>query len=320
MRLVRSMSIDGGNRVTDIKTSEEKGREARLLAMFDIAAATTVTSADQLAPPPPSSSSAVAAADETQSGTAASPSVAGGGSSSTRDALHATPERRRSSLAHGETANDGDDADTDEQDAAQREAAAADAEERRRTKRALAAREILDTEQRYVACLGSLVDNYKAALDESLATHLKQRKPGPGRGPQPIATAAQIKTMFSNVQAILNTNRVLLAQLRQRVEAWDDATSQLGDVFLRLSDFFKIYIEYANNYDAAQDVLDALLNDSEAFLRFCEAMELVDQLDLGLEDLLIMPVQRLPRYTMLLETLLKYVFHYFYYYYSFLLL
>lgn len=62
-------------------------------------------------------------------------------------------------------------------------------------------------------------------------------------------------------------------------------------MFLRLSDFFKIYIEYANNYDAAHDELDKLLAESEAFLRFCEAMELRDGLQLGLEDLLIMPVQ-----------------------------
>ena len=79
-------------------------------------------------------------------------------------------------------------------------------------------------------------------------------------------------------QAILNTNRVLLKDLRARVGEWcgraptarrrrstasarrgRHARSRLGDVFLRLSDFFKIYIEYANNYDAAHDELDKLL-------------------------------------------------------------
>jgi hypothetical protein len=111
--------------------------------------------------------------------------------------------------------------------------------------------------------------------------------------------------MFSNAQAVLNTNRVLLNQVRARVGQWD-AHSRLGDVFLRIADFFKIYIEYANNYDAAHEQLDQLIDSSEAFVRFCEAMELRDGLDLGLEDLLIMPVQRLPRYVMLLESLLKY--------------
>lgn len=38
----------------------------------------------------------------------------------------------------------------------------------REVKRMHAAQEILDTEQRYVACLTSVVDNYKAALEESL--------------------------------------------------------------------------------------------------------------------------------------------------------
>jgi hypothetical protein len=302
VRLVRAVSIDAGSRVHDLKSSEEKGREAQLLAMFgDIAAASAVP-------------------DDGSSPSSSSSTTPRGTGSPVLGTLSASPQRRRasgervagskpsSSLAHAErpaaVVAAVAAAATAESSAAAQEAAES-AESRRRAKRALAAKEILETEQRYVACLSSLVDNYKSALDESFATHMNQRKPGPGRGPQPIASGAQIKTMFSNVQAILNTNRVLLAQLAQRVGAWDDATSQLGDVFLRLSDFFKIYIEYANNYDAAQDVLDALLNESEAFLRFCEAMELVDQLDLGLEDLLIMPVQRLPRYTMLLETLLK---------------
>ena len=65
-----------------------------------------------------------------------------------------------------------------------------------------------------------------------------------------------------------------------------------------------VYIEYANNYDAARDEFDRL-SDNESFVRFCEAMELRDGLDLGLDDLMIMPVQRLPRYVMLLETLYK---------------
>jgi hypothetical protein len=163
-----------------------------------------------------------------------------------------------------------------------------------------AAQEILETEVRYVRCLESMVDNYKRELERSASTSAAAPS-----GPQSLASPAQIRTLFSNAQAILNTNRVLLNQVRARVGQWD-AHSRLGDVFLRIADFFKIYIEYANNYDAAHEQFDQLIDSSEAFVRFCEAMELRDGLDLGLEDLLIMPVQRLPRYVMLLESLLKY--------------
>ena len=82
------------------------------------------------------------------------------------------------------------------------------------------------------------------ALEQSWAVHAAQQRPtadgadGASRGPQALASAAQIKTLFSNVQAILNTNRVLLRDLRARVGEWS-VRSRLGDVFLRMSDFFK---------------------------------------------------------------------------------
>ena len=81
-----------------------------------------------------------------------------------------------------------------------------------------------------LACCLFVIFFLTIALEESLSAHLSQRRPVGStshkggdeapRGPHAIASAAQIKTMFSNAQAILNTNRVLLKDVRARVGEW----------------------------------------------------------------------------------------------------
>jgi hypothetical protein len=311
----RTASIDEmTGHVADLKTAEEVGREEQLLALFG-----TIS----LPPPPPLPKDPASPHTSEQSDemrTSENGAFDSSGSSTPHTTASPAPmpvESKRSSadsveergaavgLQGSSSARSVSVADDGTGATKQRPASSDGADARlltdaRQLKRMYAAQEILETEVRYVACLESMVENYKRELDRSAATN--QHAP---HGPQPLATTAQIRTMFSNAQAVLNTNRVLLNQVRARVGQWD-AHSRLGDVFLRIADFFKIYIEYANNYDAAHEQLDQLIDSSEAFVRFCEAMELRDGLDLGLEDLLIMPVQRLPRYVMLLEALLKY--------------
>jgi hypothetical protein len=312
----RTASIDAGTgQIADVKTPEEKGREERLLELIGSIAPSGAATAD-------AGAGAVAgAAAAGASETAERSSETNGADSSLSRSESSTPSNSTRSPApaeaqfvrgsfHSELTSSGRslaDADTaDELGLTKPRPASSDGADARlltdarQLKRMYAAQEILETEVRYVRCLESVVDNYKRELERSASTSAAAPS-----GPQSLASPAQIRTLFSNAQAILNTNRVLLNQVRARVGQWD-AHSRLGDVFLRIADFFKIYIEYANNYDAAHEQFDQLIDSSEAFVRFCEAMELRDGLDLGLEDLLIMPVQRLPRYVMLLESLLKY--------------
>jgi hypothetical protein len=311
----RTASIDAGTgQIADVKTAEEKGREERLLELIGSiapsgAAAGAVAGGGGGAAAASASETAERSSETNGADSSLSRSESSTPSNSTRSPAPAEAQFVHGSFHSELTSSARSLADTDTADelglVKPRPASSDGADARlltdaRQLKRMYAAQEILETEVRYVRCLESMVDNYKRELERSASTSAAAPS-----GPQSLASPAQIRTLFSNAQAILNTNRVLLNQVRARVGQWD-AHSRLGDVFLRIADFFKIYIEYANNYDAAHEQFDQLIDSSEAFVRFCEAMELRDGLDLGLEDLLIMPVQRLPRYVMLLESLLKY--------------
>ena len=63
----------------------------------------------------------------------------------------------------------------------------------------------------------------------------------------------------------------------------------------------QIYSEYANNYDDAIALYYKLMDDSPAFHAFVRAAKQTAGLDLA--SYLIMPIQRLPRYMLLLQSL-----------------
>ncbi|CAN0181401.1 unnamed protein product, partial [Scytosiphon promiscuus] len=81
---------------------------------------------------------------------------------------------------------------------------------------------------------------------------------------------------------------------------------QMLEVFLKSAPFLKMYSEYVNNFDSAQDTLTRLETDNlsfNAFLTACEKQKPCR--GLHLRDFLILPLQRIPRYRMLLETILE---------------
>jgi FYVE/RhoGEF/PH domain-containing protein 5/6 len=67
-------------------------------------------------------------------------------------------------------------------------------------------------------------------------------------------------------------------------------------------DFLKTYTQYINNYDAAQNAVAKCSQDNPRFQRWLEETR-NDPLckGLGLQSYLIMPVQRVPRYSLLLR-------------------
>ncbi|XP_004347813.1 hypothetical protein CAOG_03988 [Capsaspora owczarzaki ATCC 30864] len=81
---------------------------------------------------------------------------------------------------------------------------------------------------------------------------------------------------------------------------------EVARVFVRMSPFLKIYTAYVRNFDYAMETLATLGHTSKAwrkFLRLAEADPRCHRLPL--DSLLIMPVQRVPRYKLLLKELQK---------------
>ncbi|PVD33339.1 hypothetical protein C0Q70_04593 [Pomacea canaliculata] len=103
--------------------------------------------------------------------------------------------------------------------------------------------------------------------------------------------------LFRNIEQIREVNRTLLEVMEQ---------STVGQAFRHLGPFLKLYATYANNHMQALDVLQEWRQKKPEFADFIATQESRPELMmLSIDALLIMPVQRIPRYRLLLEDLLE---------------
>ena len=118
-----------------------------------------------------------------------------------------------------------------------------------------------------------------------------------------IITGKDIMVIFSNLPILLKYNEVLL----QKMQEWHDkGVGEIGKIFLGICDFLKIYIMYINNYTKASTYLTELMARNSKLadfvVRSCSDPECEN---LDLLSLLIMPVQRIPRYVLLIKALIE---------------
>ncbi|XP_025087323.1 rho guanine nucleotide exchange factor 39-like [Pomacea canaliculata] len=103
--------------------------------------------------------------------------------------------------------------------------------------------------------------------------------------------------LFSNIEEINKVNRTLLEVMEQ---------STVGQAFRHLGPFLKVYATYVNNHEQALAVLQEWRQKKPEFADFITKQESRPELmKLSIKDLLIMPVQQIPRYRLLLEDLLE---------------
>eukprot|EP01117_Protostelium_nocturnum_P008257 TRINITY_DN2949_c0_g1_i2.p1 TRINITY_DN2949_c0_g1~~TRINITY_DN2949_c0_g1_i2.p1 ORF type:complete len:564 (+),score=206.30 TRINITY_DN2949_c0_g1_i2:98-1789(+) len=121
----------------------------------------------------------------------------------------------------------------------------------------------------------------------------------------PGLTREDVKRIFSQIEVIANYNQSIGIEVEKRVNAWE-WQQRLGDIFLGLLDFLKTYVAYVNNYNESLETIDKLKTTLPAFAEWLAIAERNPQCSsLNLSGFLIMPIQRIPRYVMLLEDLLK---------------
>ncbi|XP_061174840.1 rho guanine nucleotide exchange factor 39-like [Saccostrea echinata] len=103
--------------------------------------------------------------------------------------------------------------------------------------------------------------------------------------------------IFSNVEQIMEVNKTLLEHMEQ---------TTVGEAFKHLGPFLKLYSSYANNHENAITLLQEWRQKSPGFNEFIQKQEeRPDMMGLKVNALLITPVQRVPRYKLLLEDLLE---------------
>lgn len=158
------------------------------------------------------------------------------------------------------------------------------------------AKEVFETEEKYVSNLKVLLDVFVNPLNQAIIDH------------KPILSVDEMNTVFSVVQLIYNLHVSFLNKLRPIFAKWT-WSSCIGSHFETLADRLKVYETFVNNYDRALALLDSpALQKRKAFQGFMKdaALKASGVAYAGISHYLIMPIQRPPRFLMLLGELVKY--------------
>ena len=161
-------------------------------------------------------------------------------------------------------------------------------------------REMVDTESRFVAAMRTLV----AVFIEPLQALSSAPSSSPSRLSS-IALHPQVQIFFSTATQILTLNSQLSEELSSHLSTFSEATN-VGEIFLHYAPLFRCYGLYASSHERVSAQLLASSRNDSAFRTFVEQAT-ADLRCRGqtLESLLIMPIQRIPRYRLLLEELRK---------------
>jgi hypothetical protein len=110
--------------------------------------------------------------------------------------------------------------------------------------------------------------------------------------------------MFGNIVSIMRFNETLLGKLEKRMKNFDPETTLIGDIFITLVPFLSIYTDYCCNYGEGMSLVNKVRSENP---EFAQAMiqSAIDSNGMDLQDFCITPVQRVPRYRLLLEMLIK---------------
>ena len=104
--------------------------------------------------------------------------------------------------------------------------------------------------------------------------------------------------IFGDILGIRQVNKELLL-------AMETSTDKIGKVFLDLAPYLKFYSTYANDFKQATNLVEDQLLKNKPFRNFMERQESRPEVSKKLNALLITPVQRIPRYKLLLDDMIK---------------
>eukprot|EP01104_Vermistella_antarctica_P015541 TRINITY_DN5129_c0_g1_i1.p1 TRINITY_DN5129_c0_g1~~TRINITY_DN5129_c0_g1_i1.p1 ORF type:complete len:1242 (+),score=228.75 TRINITY_DN5129_c0_g1_i1:255-3980(+) len=156
-----------------------------------------------------------------------------------------------------------------------------------------------DTRTKIVTEIVTTERTYVRSLACAIAEFLK-----PLRRLAPNSTE-NVNKIFLNLELILNVNIAILSELEVRYGEFDNQTTKLGEVFMRFGPFMKMYRDYMNGYEAAIEMHRRTMQQTAIYKSVVEMCERQTTCGLDLCSLLIQPVQRIPRYQMLLQELHK---------------
>uniref|UniRef100_A0A8C3TY20 FYVE, RhoGEF and PH domain containing 3 n=1 Tax=Catharus ustulatus TaxID=91951 RepID=A0A8C3TY20_CATUS len=151
------------------------------------------------------------------------------------------------------------------------------------------ANELLHTEEAYVKRLH--------LLDQVFCTKLSEAG----------ISSEVITGIFSNISSIYCFHgQFLLPELKARITQEWSVNPRLGDILQKLAPFLKMYGEYVKNFDRAMDIVNTCMQRSSPFKDVVQNIQKQEVCgNLTLQHHMLEPVQRIPRYELLLKDYLK---------------
>jgi len=115
-----------------------------------------------------------------------------------------------------------------------------------------------------------------------------------------------VKTIFSNLPQILGINQALYKSVRENMGVITDQSSvkSMANAFLQMADYLKMYTGYIDNYDSALEKLQECRKKYPKFAKFESETAKKAQV-LRIDDLIVRPVQRICKYPLLFDSLIK---------------
>ncbi|XP_072050566.1 FYVE, RhoGEF and PH domain-containing protein 4-like isoform X3 [Amphiura filiformis] len=115
-----------------------------------------------------------------------------------------------------------------------------------------------------------------------------------------------VKEIFSNLRSIYAFHHnFLLPDLENRLKQWEENPS-IGDILRRLAPFLKLYSDYVSNFDNSMKLLNLWSQKAPKFGSLLSEIQRQPQcMNLALQHHMLEPVQRIPRYELLLKDYLK---------------
>lgn len=151
------------------------------------------------------------------------------------------------------------------------------------------ANELLHTEIAYVSKL--------YLLDQVFCARLMEESRSRSSFPCDV-----VQGIFSNICSIYCFHQqFLLPALQKRMEEWD-LNPRIGDILQKLAPFLKMYGEYVKNFDRAMELVNTWMERSAAFKAIIQDIQREERCgNLTLQHHMLEPVQRIPRYELLLK-------------------
>ena len=170
------------------------------------------------------------------------------------------------------------------------------------------ATELFTTEESYCTSMDTMCEKVVRPLLELARSSSSSSSSTSESSAQKPLTEDEVAAIFRNAFQLRDDHAAFLERLRARFAAWSDETTTLGDLFLAQLPVFEHYRAYLAGYAASACALHYLTQHNLPTKTLVEHFEIEQYAinKLNVPSFLVMPVQRLPRYVLLLSDLKKY--------------